>query len=145
MRPTKRAEFKLKQGRSSAEGERSQPVCSVIYQNVYLIRLINVSGFLSNYMPLIYQPASRWWIPLKLTEEKHRSKISPFPLLWMLYITTSTPAPITNSQRSCDLPVNVPALTPTTPTTSESTSTLTTLVESPSQEGVAVKPRRIRQ
>jgi len=26
----------------------SQDICNVIYQNAYLIRLINVSGFLSN-------------------------------------------------------------------------------------------------
>jgi len=35
-------------GRYSAEDGRSHGICNVIYQKVYLIRLINVSGFLSN-------------------------------------------------------------------------------------------------
>jgi hypothetical protein len=29
--------------------------------NMYLIRLINVSGLCSNYIPMIYQPARIWW------------------------------------------------------------------------------------
>jgi len=33
----------------------------VIYHKVYLIRLIDVSGILSNYMCMIYHSASRWW------------------------------------------------------------------------------------
>jgi len=40
-----------------AAGVRVKCVSNVIYQNVYLIRLINVSGLLSNYIPLIYQIA----------------------------------------------------------------------------------------
>jgi len=36
---------------------RVENVSNVIYQNVYLIRLFFVSGFLSNYIPLIYQIA----------------------------------------------------------------------------------------
>ena len=42
---------------SWAEQVRVVCVSNVIYQNVYLIRLINVSGFLSNYIPLIYHIA----------------------------------------------------------------------------------------
>jgi len=50
---------------SSFGGAEDRPCCrgkvecvsNVIYQNVYLIRLINVSGLLSNYIPLIYQIA----------------------------------------------------------------------------------------
>jgi hypothetical protein len=36
-------------------------ISSVIYQE-YVIRLIIVSGFLFNYMPMIYQPARMWCI-----------------------------------------------------------------------------------
>ena len=43
------AEFKLKRKPDIVpKGRRSQVLCNVIYQKVYLIKLINVSGFLSN-------------------------------------------------------------------------------------------------
>lgn len=56
----------------------------------------------------------------------HHDSTPPLP--------TSTPAPIKNRQRPCDPPVTMPStLIPTVPTTPDSTSAATTLVESPSQ------------
>jgi hypothetical protein len=43
-----------------------QAVCSVIYQNVYVIRPIDVSGLWSNYIPVIYQSASGWCSMLEM-------------------------------------------------------------------------------
>ena len=40
------AEFKLRpKAETVPRDARRQAVCSVIYQNVYVVRLINVSGF----------------------------------------------------------------------------------------------------
>lgn len=50
---------------------------------------------------------------------------------------TSTPAPIEDRQGSCDPPATTLTLTPTHPTTSHATSTVSTLVESLSQAGAA--------
>jgi len=51
--------------RGSSHGAENEPCCrqgsgyvsNVIYQKVHVIRLIIVSGFLSNYIPVIYQIA----------------------------------------------------------------------------------------
>jgi hypothetical protein len=51
--PVACSSFGRAKGRLCCRG-KVECVSNVIYQNVYLIRLINVSGLLSNYIPLIY-------------------------------------------------------------------------------------------
>jgi len=53
------AEFELgPKAETVPSGARGQAVCNVIYQNVYVVRPIDVSGLWSNYIPVIYQSAS---------------------------------------------------------------------------------------
>ena len=55
------AEFKLRpKAETVPRDARRQAVCSVIYQNVYVVRPIDVSGLWSNYIPVIYQSAGGW-------------------------------------------------------------------------------------